>query len=177
MSALSLHLPSLFRSFSLIFPPISTSSSLNPRLNTTPNFPILNSTPFSLSCAATQISSNSQTLDVDVEPHYLSCSMRGKSLKVAVLVSGGVDSSVALRLLHAAGHSCTAFYLKIWFQVLSYCPFTWYCLHFEPWNSLFRYILSLISSIVSREFGFCRGLKFLFIRHSNWLNIWMISGL
>ncbi|KHN25243.1 GTPase Der [Glycine soja] len=37
-------------------------------------------------------------------------------LRVAVLVSGGVDSSVALRLLHAAGHSCTAFYLKIWFQ-------------------------------------------------------------
>lgn len=37
-------------------------------------------------------------------------------LKVAVLLSGGVDSSVALRLLHAAGHSCTAFYLKIWFQ-------------------------------------------------------------
>ncbi|KAI5061063.1 hypothetical protein GOP47_0023568 [Adiantum capillus-veneris] len=29
---------------------------------------------------------------------------------------GGVDSSVALRLLLAAGHSCTAFYLKIWFQ-------------------------------------------------------------
>lgn len=42
--------------------------------------------------------------------------MPGKRLKVAVLVSGGVDSSVALRLLHAAGHSCTAFYLKIWFQ-------------------------------------------------------------
>jgi len=37
-------------------------------------------------------------------------------LRVAVLVSGGVDSSVALRLLHAAGHRCTAFYLKIWFQ-------------------------------------------------------------
>ncbi|PSS14539.1 TRNA-specific 2-thiouridylase [Actinidia chinensis var. chinensis] len=42
--------------------------------------------------------------------------MPNKRLKVAVLVSGGVDSSVALRLLHAAGHSCTAFYLKIWFQ-------------------------------------------------------------
>lgn len=42
--------------------------------------------------------------------------MPGKRLKVAVLLSGGVDSSVALRLLHAAGHSCTAFYLKIWFQ-------------------------------------------------------------
>jgi tRNA-5-taurinomethyluridine 2-sulfurtransferase len=38
-------------------------------------------------------------------------------LRVVVLVSGGVDSSVALRLLHAAGHRCTAFYLKIWFQV------------------------------------------------------------
>lgn len=46
----------------------------------------------------------------------MSCSIPGKCLKVAVLVSGGVDSSVALRLLHAAGHSCTAFYLKIWFQ-------------------------------------------------------------
>ncbi|KAJ0960499.1 hypothetical protein J5N97_001658 [Dioscorea zingiberensis] len=51
----------------------------------------------------------------DLEP-YLGCSMPGRRLKVAVLLSGGVDSSVALRLLHAAGHSCTAFYLKIWFQ-------------------------------------------------------------
>ncbi|KAL7227169.1 hypothetical protein ACSBR1_022100 [Camellia fascicularis] len=48
--------------------------------------------------------------------HHLSCSMPNQNLKVAVLLSGGVDSSVALRLLHAAGHSCTAFYLKIWFQ-------------------------------------------------------------
>ena len=37
-------------------------------------------------------------------------------LKVAVLLSGGVDSSLALRLLLAAGHDCTAFYLQIWFQ-------------------------------------------------------------
>ncbi|KAG6516331.1 tRNA-specific 2-thiouridylase MnmA-like [Zingiber officinale] len=51
----------------------------------------------------------------DLEP-YLGCSMPGKRLKVAVLLSGGVDSSVALRLLHAAGHDITAFYLKIWFQ-------------------------------------------------------------
>ncbi|KAJ0229040.1 tRNA-5-taurinomethyluridine 2-sulfurtransferase [Hirschfeldia incana] len=49
--------------------------------------------------------------------HHLSCSMPNNNpLRVAVLLSGGVDSSVALRLLHAAGHSCTAFYLKIWFQ-------------------------------------------------------------
>jgi len=35
---------------------------------------------------------------------------------VAVLLSGGVDSSLALRLLQAAGHAVTAFYLQIWFQ-------------------------------------------------------------
>ncbi|KAK7404520.1 hypothetical protein VNO78_05468 [Psophocarpus tetragonolobus] len=58
----------------------------------------------------------SHPLSGDVD-RYLRCSMPYKSpLRVAVLVSGGVDSSVALRLLHAAGHSCTAFYLKIWFQ-------------------------------------------------------------
>jgi tRNA methyl transferase len=37
-------------------------------------------------------------------------------LKVAVLTSGGVDSSLALALLKAAGHQVHAFYLKIWFQ-------------------------------------------------------------
>lgn len=37
-------------------------------------------------------------------------------LRVAVLLSGGVDSTVALNLLRAAGHECTAFYLQIWFQ-------------------------------------------------------------
>lgn len=47
----------------------------------------------------------------------LECCEVGQKLNVAVLLSGGVDSSVALRLLCAAGHSCTAFYLKIWFQV------------------------------------------------------------
>lgn len=47
----------------------------------------------------------------------LECCEVGRKLNVAVLLSGGVDSSVALRLLCAAGHSCTAFYLKIWFQV------------------------------------------------------------
>ncbi|KAH1253390.1 hypothetical protein GmHk_04G010069 [Glycine max] len=41
---------------------------------------------------------------------------QNSSPQLAVLVSGGVDSSVARQLLHAAGHSYTAFYLKIWFQ-------------------------------------------------------------
>lgn len=37
-------------------------------------------------------------------------------MKIAVLLSGGVDSSVALRLLQQQGHDITAFYLKIWLE-------------------------------------------------------------
>ncbi|ONL94153.1 transferase [Zea mays] len=55
--------------------------------------------------------------EVALDKHLTRCAAAGIApLRVAVLVSGGVDSSVALRLLHAAGHRCTAFYLKIWFQ-------------------------------------------------------------
>jgi tRNA-specific 2-thiouridylase len=47
-------------------------------------------------------------------------------MKIAVLVSGGVDSSVALRLLKDEGHELTAFYLKIWLadelSFLGDCP-------------------------------------------------------
>ncbi len=47
-------------------------------------------------------------------------------MKVAMLLSGGVDSSVALRLLKDEGHDITAFYLKIWLQeeftTLGDCP-------------------------------------------------------
>nr|KAJ0221050.1 hypothetical protein LSAT_V11C200086830 [Lactuca sativa] len=73
-------------------------------------------TPRSLSSTAVPQISNDTISDLDNS--YLSCSMPNskRPLKIAVLLSGGVDSSVALRLLHAAGHSCTAFYLKIWFQ-------------------------------------------------------------
>jgi len=39
-----------------------------------------------------------------------------RRLRVAVLLSGGVDSSVALRLAQAAGHEVEAFYLQIWFE-------------------------------------------------------------
>ncbi len=37
-------------------------------------------------------------------------------MNIAVLVSGGVDSSLALKFLKDAGHSVTAFYLKIWLE-------------------------------------------------------------
>ena len=47
-------------------------------------------------------------------------------MKIAMLLSGGVDSSVALKLLKDQGHDITAFYLKIWLEdELSYlgnCP-------------------------------------------------------
>jgi len=47
-------------------------------------------------------------------------------MKIAVLISGGVDSSVALMRLIGQGHDVTAFYLKIWLEdELSYlgsCP-------------------------------------------------------
>ncbi|KAL3024103.1 hypothetical protein AAZX31_04G101700 [Glycine max] len=61
---------------------------------------------------------------------------QNSSPQLAVLVSGGVDSSVARQLLHAAGHSYTAFYLKIWFQqqISSFSCFIlrWSCGKFEP---------------------------------------------
>ena len=47
-------------------------------------------------------------------------------MKIAALVSGGVDSSVALKLLRDQGHDVTAFYLKIWLEdelsFLGNCP-------------------------------------------------------
>jgi tRNA-specific 2-thiouridylase len=48
-------------------------------------------------------------------------------MKIAMLLSGGVDSSVALAELQRQGHqNITAFYLKIWLeddlQYLGECP-------------------------------------------------------
>ncbi|KAJ0084633.1 hypothetical protein Patl1_29761 [Pistacia atlantica] len=67
-----------------------------------------------------------------------------KGLKIAVLVSGGVDSSVVLRLLHAAGHSCTAFYLKIWFQE-DFENFWSEC----PWEEDLKYARAVCDQVAS----------------------------
>ena len=51
---------------------------------------------------------------------------RSHSDEVAVLLSGGVDSSVALKLLLQQGYKVRAFYLKIWLEDelahLNECP-------------------------------------------------------
>ncbi|KAL5567138.1 hypothetical protein UlMin_030302 [Ulmus minor] len=97
---------------SLLSPKLHFSNSPIPTIV----FPRLFSIRASVSSSpAPQIPHSLKSFDGDVQP-YLSCSMPYRRLRVAVLLSGGVDSSVALRLLHAAGHACTAFYLKIWFQ-------------------------------------------------------------
>lgn len=47
-------------------------------------------------------------------------------MKIAMLISGGVDSSVALKILKDKGHDVMAFYIKIWmedkFSHLGKCP-------------------------------------------------------
>ncbi|GAB2211332.1 hypothetical protein Droror1_Dr00024638 [Drosera rotundifolia] len=103
------------------------------------------SSPSSLlafSSVAVQGPRSSPIPDFDLQP-YLACSLPEKrGLRVAVLVSGGVDSSVALRLLHAAGHSCTAFYLKIWFQE-DYENFWSEC----PWEEDLGYVKAVCDQV------------------------------
>ena len=52
--------------------------------------------------------------------------MSARRERIAVLLSGGVDSALALALLREAGHQLTAFYLKIWLEeelaFLGDCP-------------------------------------------------------
>ena len=57
-----------------------------------------------------------------------------KQSKIAVLVSGGVDSSVSLALLKNAGHDVRAFYLKIWLE--DEVSFLGEC----PWEEDLRYV-------------------------------------
>lgn len=119
--------PKMFRLKPRLLPILSLPSSHlspfpSPRFLSFPSLPQTLPTIFSSSSSTPHKPvyslSNSSTLNnVNLDPRFLSCCMPHKRLKVAVLLSGGVDSSVALRLLHSAGHSCTAFYLKIWFQV------------------------------------------------------------
>jgi hypothetical protein len=79
----------------------------------------------SASCTASQsatatgeVTNNSQT--------SLSSTDDPRASEVAVLLSGGVDSSVALKLLLDQGHKVRAYYLKIWLEDelahLNSCP-------------------------------------------------------
>ncbi|KAK9818663.1 hypothetical protein WJX74_000884 [Apatococcus lobatus] len=58
----------------------------------------------------------SKTGGVNINDLLTGCEAQRAPLRVALLLSGGVDSSLALQLAIAAGHHVTAFYLRIWFQ-------------------------------------------------------------
>ncbi len=62
-------------------------------------------------------------------------------MKIAVLVSGGVDSSVALQLLKEQGHELTAFYLKIWLE--DETSFLGTC----PWEDDLAYVRSVCEQV------------------------------
>lgn len=64
-----------------------------------------------------------------------------KCMNIAVLVSGGVDSSVALRLLHEQGHQVTAFYLKIWLE--DELSFMGEC----PWDDDLSYVRTICDDL------------------------------
>ncbi|KAK1421609.1 hypothetical protein QVD17_24083 [Tagetes erecta] len=135
-----LHPPPLFHQIHLRFTlPQTYHRLIRPILSI--NTPHSISSSPSSSTAFAQIS-NEQLFDLDRK--HLSCSMpnTNRPLKVAVLLSGGVDSSVALRLLHAAGHSCTAFYLKIWFQE-DFENFWSQC----PWEDDLKYAKAVCSQV------------------------------
>ncbi|CAH1454532.1 unnamed protein product [Lactuca virosa] len=93
-------------------------------------------TPRSLSSTAVPKISNDTTSDLDSS--YLSCSMTNskRPLKITVLLIGRVDSSVAFRLLHAVGHSCTAFYLTMHIRIKLF--------RFMPTMSGFEYKLNFV---------------------------------
>ncbi|CAH1454540.1 unnamed protein product [Lactuca virosa] len=93
-------------------------------------------TPRSLSSTAVPKISNDTTSDLDSS--YLSCSMTNskRPIKITVLLIGGVDSSVAFRLLHAVGHSCTAFYLTMHIRIKLF--------RFMPTMSGFEYKLNFV---------------------------------
>jgi tRNA-specific 2-thiouridylase len=62
-------------------------------------------------------------------------------MKIAVLVSGGVDSSVALKLLKDQGHDVTAFYLKIWLE--DELSFLGEC----PWDEDMKYVKDVCTQL------------------------------
>ncbi len=55
-------------------------------------------------------------------------------MKVAVLFSGGVDSSFVIHLLKEQGHDVTAFYLKIWLEE------DWGNMELCPWQEDVKYV-------------------------------------
>jgi tRNA methyl transferase len=72
--------------------------------------------------------------------------------EVAVLLSGGVDSSVALKLLLDQGHKVRAFYLKIWLEDevahLNECPWEEDLGYAQVWSMTFTPSIPLFSGLI-----------------------------
>jgi len=70
-------------------------------------------------------------------------------MNIACLVSGGVDSSVAMKIAHDAGHNVTAFYLKIWLEdetaFLGECPWEEDLVYIRKTCALFGVPLEVVS--------------------------------
>lgn len=62
-------------------------------------------------------------------------------MKIAMLLSGGVDSSVSTALLKEQGHDLTAFYLKIWLE--DETSFLGSC----PWQEDLRYVTAVCEKL------------------------------
>jgi hypothetical protein len=79
----------------------------------------------SASCTASQLTTATDG-GANNSPISLSSTDDHRASEVAVLLSGGVDSSVALKLLLDQGHKVRAYYLKIWLEDelahLNSCP-------------------------------------------------------
>jgi len=78
----------------------------------------------------------------DLEPLLASSEPQRAPLRCAVLLSGGVDSSVSLALAKAAGHDVEAFYLQIWFQE-DFRNFWGQC----PWEEDLEYCKAVCSKL------------------------------
>jgi len=73
-----------------------------------------------------ELGQSNNLLKIDMNKKEYNSWMKNDNDEIAVLLSGGVDSSVALKLLLEQGHKVRAFYLKIWLEDevahLNQCP-------------------------------------------------------
>lgn len=102
----------------------SNNGVVGPMSSPNPTFPSTHAAPVFDSFSSETSSSSSSSSSSSGATSVKALEERGD--EVAVLLSGGVDSSVALALLQEQGHKLRAYYLKIWLEDevahLNQCP-------------------------------------------------------